>query len=125
MEVLRFTRAKAPVEVHRPLDVMIVLLVFVIFPFEEIGLYWFLHCLGAAMVFAAMAGVGFTYIVFVAPTLNKLGLVPKQDAFCRRMSCALVCVFMVIAAAVRPFHMADPHRWGWAMLGIEIVFSLV
>jgi len=134
LEVLRYTRKRAPAEVHRSLDVMVVLLVFVIFPgdllvvffpFEEIGLYWFLHCLGAAMVFAAMAGMGFTYIKFVAPVLNKFEIVPKQDAFCRRMSCSLVCLFMVIAACVRPFHMADPARWGWLMLAIEIVFSLI
>merc|ERR1719433_2617789 len=63
--------------------------------------------------------------MYVAPTLNKLGIVPAQDAFCRKGACGLVCVFMLIAAAVRPFHMADPHTWGWVMLGIEIVFSLI
>jgi len=134
IEVLRYTRGRAPANVHKSIDVMITLLVFLIFPgnllvvffpFEEIGLFWFLHCLGAAMVFGSMAGIGFVYLFYVSPTLTEHNLVPKEDAWYRKMACIMVCVLCVAGMAVRPFHIANPANWSWTLLVIEVLFSLI
>lgn len=139
VEVLRHTRAKSPDKLHLPIDIMLALLVFgvfggnllvIFFNFEEIGgegwgLESFLHCAGAAIVFASIAGVGFVYLFFLASTLDQLGVVPKEDAWYRKGACISVCLLAAAGAAVRPFHLADPHTWGWAMLAVEVFFSLV
>lgn len=137
VEVLRYSRNQAirlsRPDLVRPINVMLYLLVVctlpgllmvIFFPFEEFGLYWFLHCVGAAMVFAAMAGVGFVYVTFVAPAMNMLGIVPKDDAWYRRLASIMVCVLMVIGAGVRPFHLIDPAGWSWPLLMVEVLFCL-
>merc|ERR1711920_1118794 len=91
----------------------------------EIGLYWFLHCLGAAIVFAAAAGVGLIDNMWVAPALSKHDIVPKEDACYRRGAGIAVMSLCLVAAAVRPFHFADPHAWSWVMLALEVVFCCV
>lgn len=134
VEVLRCTRSQAPPELTRPINAMLYLLVactlpgllmVIFFPFEEFGLCWFLHCVGAAMVFAGMAAAGFTYVNFVAPGLSKLDIVPKADEFFRRWACVLVCITMVAGAAVRPFHVLNPASCAWTMLGVEMLFCLI
>ena len=134
VEVLRCTRSQAPPELTRPINAMLYLLVactlpgllmVVFFPFEEFGLCWFLHCVGAAIVFAGIAGVGFTYVNFVAPGLSKLDVVPKADDFFRRCASILVCITMVVGAAVRPFHLLNPTSCSWIMLGVEMLFCLI
>jgi len=134
VEVLRYTRSQAPPELTRPINAMLFLMVactlpgllmVVFFPFEEFGLCWFLHCVGAAIVFAGMAGVGFTYVTFVAPGLSKLDVVPKSDEFFRRWASILVCITMVAGAAVRPVHLLNPTSCSWTMLGVEMIFCLI
>lgn len=139
IEVLRHMRAKSPDKLHSSIDIMLGFLVFgvfggnllvLFFNFEEIGgegwgLESFLHCAGAAIVFASIAGTGFVYMFFCASTLDKLGVVPKEDAWYRKVACILVCLLAAVGAIVRPFHLADPHAWGWAMLAVEVLFCLV
>lgn len=134
IESARHTRSRSPPELNRPGDVMISLVVFcafpgvlftIFFPFEEIGLEWFLHCLGAFMVFTAAAGMGFIYLVWCAPTLNKLELVPKEDARYRQCAGIAIFVVVVVGGAVRPFHFADPHTWAWVMLAVEVAFAMI
>jgi len=134
VEVLRYTRSQAAPELTRPINAMLYLLVactlpgllmVIFFPFEEFGLCWFLHCVGAAIVFAGMAGMGFTYVNFVAPGLSKIDVVPRADEFFRRCASVLVCITMLAGAAVRPIHILHPTSCSWIMLGVEMVFCLI
>jgi len=130
IEALRYLRGRASWEVAWSIDVAVCLqvcifpafLLVVFFPFGEVGLHWFLHCVGCLLTFVAIAGAGFVYVFFIAPKLSKSHIVPKEDAWYRRWCGISVCSLVVVAAGVRSLHFADNAGWAWSLLAVEIGF---